>query len=193
MSQIFFNFLNKHISVKEEEIKNLLHYTTRRSIKKREVLFKEGNYCNEMAFVEKGLFRATANVNDEIETIQFYAEESFAVDFSNFMSGTPYSHSIVAIEESEVLLLGRDLLLSLLNSKNPKWALFAAKISEIKITEQCQRQKTLLHNSPEERYDLFINNYPNLYNRLSLNQVASYLGIRPESLSRIRSRKARIN
>ena len=117
--------------------------------------------------------------------IEFYAENSFVSAFTSFITQEITDWNIQAIEDSEIIIIPKYFLDDLYKRDNC-WAIFGLRIFEKQTLKKCNREKSLLVNSATERYLIFRKQYKNIENRLSLNQIALYLGIQPESLSRIR-------
>lgn len=106
-------------------------------------------------------------------------------DLNSFLSGLPATHNIDALQDSEVLLLEKSAREELLNAC-PKMDRFFRILLEANYISTHQRVADSLSESAEERYLKFIKTYPKLFEQIPQNQIASYLGITPQSLSRIR-------
>lgn len=185
---LFTQFLNNIISLTNDEIEIIERLITPRSIEKNKVLFPAEKICDYAAFVKKGLLTATYNKEGEEIFLHFYPENSFAIDYPSFLQGVPAEFTIKALENSELLLLHNKDLQILYNSENPKWNKFGRLIAEMTAINFISRQKITLLKTPEERFEYFLKSNPNLTKRISQYQLANYLGIRPESLSRIKKR-----
>lgn len=185
---LFTQFLNNIISLTNDEIEIIERLITPRSIEKNKVLFPAEKTCDYAAFVKKGLLTATYNKEGEEIFLHFYPENSFAIDYPSFLQGVPAEFTIKALENSELLLLHNKDLQILYNSENPKWNKFGRLIAEMTAINFISRQKITLLKTPEERFEYFLKSNPNLTKRISQYQLANYLGIRPESLSRIKKR-----
>ncbi len=181
-------FLNEMVGLTEREAHDFDSRLIPKNIKKGEVLFPKNTLCKYAAFVGKGLLAAIFD-DDGIEmTVHFYRNNSFAIDYPAFLLQKSTDFEIVAIEDSELILLSFTDLQELYASKNYKWNMLGRLIAEKTVIHFINRQKISLLKTPKERYENFVKNYPDLHQRITQYQLASYLGIRPESLSRIKNR-----
>lgn len=117
--------------------------------------------------------------------LQFAIEGWWVSDLNSFLSGLPTTYNIDALQDSEVLLIGKTAREELLVSC-PKMERFFRLLIEANQVATNQRISDSLSASAEERYLKFIKTYPRLFEQVPQNQIASYLGITPQSLSRIR-------
>jgi len=182
-------FLNIMVGLTETEASDFDSLLLPKSVKKGDILFPENTICEYAAFVAKGLFAASYCDDGEHIAVHFYQQNSFAIDYPSFLLQKPTDFEVVALEDSELVLLSFDDLQDLYSSKNYKWNMLGRLIAEKTVIHFINRQKNSLLKTPEERYDNFLTAYPDLQQRITQYQLASYLGIRPESLSRIKKRK----
>ncbi len=146
----------------------------------------EGEVCKHISFVNSGCLRQYTIDNKGVEhIIQFAIEDWWVSDLHSFLSGKPATDNIDALEDSEVLLLEKSARDELLNSC-PKMEKFFRILIEANHVATNQRISDSLSTSAEERYLNFIKTYPKIFEQVPQNQIASYLGITPQSLSRIR-------
>lgn len=180
----------KHISLSEKETELFCNLFQQRLIKKKSFLLKEGEVCKFEGFVIKGLFRVYHIDKSGAEQILYFAIENWWItDIDSFTNGLPSQLFIEALEDSEVLLI----------SKNDKEFAYA-NLPEIEKLFRVMTQKTHvalqrrmidnLSKTADQRYLDFIEKYPKLYQRLSNLQIAAYLGISHEFLSKIRKKIA---
>jgi len=156
--------------------------------KRHEFLLREGEVCKHVFFIVKGLTRYFyTNAEGNEHTGQFFFETSWYTDYDSFLTGKPSEQSLQALEKSEVLLLPKPNLYRLYD-ENPKFERFGRLMAEQAFLGVRQRNTSLLSESPEERYLNLIQQRPKVIDRVPLHYIASYLGIKPESLSRIRKR-----
>ncbi len=142
--------------------------------------------CKKIGIVKSGLLKSyVIDENGNEKIIEFYPENSFVSAFTSFITQKITDWNIQTIENSEILVISKEFL-SQLYKRNICWTLFGLKIFETQTLKKCSREKSLLINNASERYRIFREQYNNIENRLSLNQIARYLGIQPESFSRIR-------
>jgi CRP-like cAMP-binding protein len=161
-------------------------------------LYKKGStfnikesICKNLGFVTKGLFRiyyADPKSGDEIN-LWFFKENEFMVSFKSFIAQIPCYYTIEAMEDSEVFQISHPDLLKLFQS-SPVWERFGRLLAEQYFYGSQARTESFIFNSPEERYLELIKTSPEIFKRVSLIHIASYLGIKSQSLSRIRRRIA---
>lgn len=159
---------------------------TLRKIKRRQMILQEGFVCKHYAFVVEGCFRMYGVDKKGTEhNIQFAAENDWIADIGSFHSGKPSQLFIEAIEPSVVLQIGKEDLYFLYLSI-PKLDRIFKVIIENKYVELQNRVLQNISSTAQERYLNFLEQYPTLSQRLPNVQIASYLGITPEFLSKIR-------
>lgn len=185
-----FDLLRKHIGKRthltDEEFEIVKKYFNPKKLRKKQFLLNEGEVCRHVGFVNSGCLREYTIDNKGTEHIvQFAIEDWWVSDLNSFLSGKPTEYNIDALEDSEVLLLeksSRDELLV----ECPKMERFFRILIESNHIANHQRIVDSLSASAEEKYLKFIATYPKLFELVPQNQIASYLGITPQSLSRIR-------
>jgi len=185
-----FDLLRKHIeqrvTLTETEFRICADFFTPRSLKKRQFLLQESEVCRHIAFVNSGCLRAyTVDHKGEEHIIQFAIEDWWISDLNSYLTRAPATYTIDAVHDSDVLLLERSARDQLLESV-PKMERFFRLLQESNYVATHRRINATLSASAEERYLSFLKTYPALVERVPQSQVASYLGITPQSLSRIR-------
>jgi len=185
-----FDLLHKHIEKRihltQDEFNLCSQFFTSRKVKKRQFLLQEGDVCRHLAFVNNGCLREyTVDHKGEDHIIQFAIKDWWISDLNSFLSGSTSTHNIDAMQNSEVLLLEREARDNMLE-KVPKMERFFRLLMERNYVATHKRINDSLSASAEERYLAFIKTYPALVEQVPQNQIASYLGITPQSLSRIR-------
>ena len=155
-------------------------------IKRRQKILQEGKICKHYTFVVDGCFKMFGVDDKGYEhNIQFAAENDWIMDIGSFHSGKPSQLYIEAVENSEILQIEQqDLYFLYLNI--PKLDRIFKVIIENKFVELQNRVLQNFSSTAEQRYLNFLEQYPNLSSRLPNTQIASYLGITPEFLSKIR-------
>lgn len=188
MSQ-FQKYLLEHMEVDQEIITTLLTDCTSEFWKKDSFLLREGTINKRIFFVEKGLLRQYSIDRKGKEHILNFAPENWLVsdrESSYFDAPSPYY--VQALEDTTVTILD-PLFLEQLAEKIPSFAQFNLKLLHHHIRELQNRVDLLLSASADERYEHFLNRYPDIIHRVPQSMIASYLGITPESLSRIRKQR----
>jgi CRP-like cAMP-binding protein len=154
---------------------------------KKALLLREGEVCRHVAYVERGGLRYFYNVDGEERTGQFFFEGSWYADYDSFLDQKPSCQSIEAIEPARLWLLPRADLYRLYEER-PVFERFGRLMAEQAYRGSRARSAALLNQTPAERYEQLLRHRPALVQRVSQRLLATYLGIKPESLSRIRGR-----
>ncbi|MDF2552628.1 MAG: Crp/Fnr family transcriptional regulator [Chryseobacterium sp.] len=186
-------YLAKVLEVPEERLSLCSVQYEIKKVTKGELLLQEGDVCRNTFFVEKGLLRMfSIDKNGKEHIIQFAPENWLIGDRSSLYFNEKSNYYIEAIEDSEVSILQRDFFNNLLkefpNSIEKNNLVLQKHVKSLQ-----DRINSLLGETAEERYLKFIKMYPDLLLRVPQWMVASYLGITPESLSRVRKELARKN
>ena len=180
--------LQSLVDLNEVECAHFIRQLTRKKYKRHELLLREGEVCKHVFFIVSGMTRYFYTNESGVEqTGQFFFETSWYTDYDSFLTGKPSDQSVQALEKSELLLLPKPLLYRLYD-ENPKFERFGRLMAEQAFLGVRQRNNSLLLESPEVRYLNLIQQRPKVIDRVPLHYIASYLGIKPESLSRIRRR-----
>lgn len=157
-----------------------------RKIKRRGFVLQQGDVCVNFTFIVSGCLKMYATDQDGREhNLQFAAENDWMADLSSFYSEKPSQLYIEAVEPSVIMQI-KHLDLLLLYVKYHKFDRNFRIIIEQKFIKLQDRVLKNISSTAEERYQFFIEQYPNLSNRLANTQIASYLGITPEFLSKVR-------
>lgn len=181
------NYISRFVSFTEEEWHAHEALLIRKTIGKGEFLLKAGEVCNHVTFINKGYFRVYNVIREQDLTVNFTFEGNYVTDFASFVSRQPTVDNIVAMEDAEVLLLNYDDM-QIAYEKYPVWQKFGRMIAEYILIFIVDRNRSLLFLTPEERYVKLMKDRPKVIAQVPLKYIASYLGITPEALSRIRKR-----
>ncbi|MEI9920912.1 MAG: Crp/Fnr family transcriptional regulator [Bacteroidota bacterium] len=158
---------------------------------KKQFALQHGEICEHFCFVVRGCLRLYKVDNDGVYHImQFATENYWILDLTSFHKKKPALMNIDALEDTVVLRITYANLIDLY-LKAPKFDRIFRVLLENHFMLQQHRMLQLFSSTAEERYQLFLETYPHLQSRLSQVQIAAYLGITPEFLSRIRSRLAK--
>ncbi len=180
-------FYEKFIPLTEEEW-NLLGPKFRiKHIRKGEKFQEAGDICNDVTYCNYGLLKAF-HIKDGKEYIEsFFSQDEYMSDYCSFLLRQPSMIYIEALEDCELVLLDYDTIQQLYN-KVSNLQKFGRLMAEFLFTQISLRNNSLLFETPEERYVKFSKNRPDLLQRVPQYMIASYLGVTPEALSRIRKR-----
>jgi len=180
------NYLSKYTVISKEIEAAISESTFIQSFEKGNILLKEGGCCNECYFVLEGCIRSYFLKDGEEKTIEFYTEEQ-SVTPANYGTLTPSKYYLECLEDT-VVCVGNPKLEKVTFKKYPQLESLSRVIAETIIAKQQECFTQFKTSTPEERYSNLLETRPNLLQRVPQYQIASYLGIKPESLSRIKKR-----
>jgi CRP-like cAMP-binding protein len=185
-----FDILRTHIETRVTltggELDRCCQFFTPRRVRKNQFLLQQGEVCRHLAFVNSGCLREySIDHKGEEHIIQFAISDWWITDLNSFLSGTPSTQYIDALQDSDVLILTHDARDVMLDAV-PKMEKFFRLLAEKKYIASRDRIRTSLSESAEDRYLSFLQLYPALVQQIPQHNIASYLGITPQSLSRIR-------
>lgn len=152
-----------------------------------ELLLKEGSRQAETFFILKGCIRRYRLLNGEEITTGFYAENQWVISMTDFPDSAPADDYLVCMEEC-ILVVGNEEQAQTLFKEFPDFEAIARTILQQVMAEQHKHMQAYLTESPEQRYLRLVETNPGLLQRVSQYYIASYIGVKPESLSRIRKR-----
>ena len=188
MHDLYFQNFNEKVLLSGEEKELIKNYLTVKKIRKRQYLLQDGDVCKSVAFVEKGALRLYHVSEDGTEHIvQFALEGQFITDLYSFLTNEPSVYNIDAIEDSELVLITKSASdeLRKLSSKYQEYIFQVTSEAYIQLEKRLTSISSL---TLEERYKDLTANYPDIIQRLPQHMIASYMGLTPETLSRVRKR-----
>ena len=191
MYSLFFRTLSEKFHFSEADIEILKNELKPKKIRKKQYLLQEGDVCKFMAFVERGALRSyTVDEKGSEHIIQFALEGWTISDLYSFLTGEPATYNIDAVEDSELVLISKAAHEKLLETL-PKYESYM-RIQLTGAYIAMQRRLTSIISLPlEERYTGFTAAYPQLVQRFPQHMIASYMGLTPETLSRVRRKMNR--
>jgi CRP-like cAMP-binding protein len=190
MFEVFEAYLSTKAGLNEQEIAEVRAVSLEKKLRKRQYLLQEGEICLYNCFVVKGCLRLYLVGEDGAEhMLRFAVENWWMSDQESLNNAIPSKKNIDALEASELILIGQADYLNL--QKNiPK---FRELVESLKDRSFEASQRRILSNisfSAEEKYQNFIKTFPDIFYRIPLHMIASYLGVSRETLSRIRNQFA---
>jgi CRP/FNR family transcriptional regulator, anaerobic regulatory protein len=189
--QPLLDYFNKLIPLNQEERELIRSKFQPRLFLKRQFALQHGDVCEHFDFVVRGCLRLyKVDEKGVYHILQFATENHWISDLASFHKVTEATFDIDALEDTVVLRISHSELIDLY-IKAPKFDRIFRVLLENHFMQQQERMGQLFSSTAEERYQLFIETYPHLLNRLSQVQIAAYLGVTPEFLSRIRGRMAK--
>lgn len=182
----FKNYLGQFISMDDGFFDLAVDCLQVEKISRGEYLVMEGRKCSKIAYIDKGIFRIYyLKEGNEINTC-FCKENSITSSFNSFINNIPANEYIQALEDSVVvILLSTDLLK--LTEEHKKWQLIRQFLTEKECLRLSDRASSLSFESALEKYKNLLKNQPEIIQRVSIQHIASYIGVSRETLSRIRS------
>jgi len=187
MFELLFQKFDEKINLTEEEKQLSCSFFIPKKLRKKQYLLQEGDVCKYVAFVEKGLLRSYTVSDKGIEHITQFAYEGWWIaDQFSFLSGEPSDYNIEAMEDCELLLLTKQAEEQMLE-KIPKLERYFRILLQNNLIATQKRLASSLSQTAEERYSELIKSCPEtLPHRIPQHMLASFLGVTPETLSRIR-------
>jgi CRP-like cAMP-binding protein len=169
--------------IKNEELDDILTYFHVESYQKNDFLLRENKVCKHLSIVKSGCFKV---VYDNAAIVWFAFENMPITEMQSFINQKPSQFSIQALEDAEVYQISYENL-EKLYARYDNFKLFGLRFTERMLSKTISRATSLQFDTPEMRYQKLFEN-PNYLARIPLQDLASYLGVTPNSLSRIRNR-----
>jgi CRP-like cAMP-binding protein len=190
----YFEYMRKHVEVDFEMMELIASQLTNASFHPKDIIIREGGVCNRIYFFISGTARSYYTDSSGLTVtwaFHFNSDQSvvrnvFATDYRSFLTNKPATITIEALSETSALVFSREAINQLME-KSLKYEVWQRKINEKAFVTMFERTFTLLTMSAKERYSKLVNDESHLMQMFSNYYIASYLGIAPQSLSRIRN------
>ncbi|MFM2306624.1 MAG: hypothetical protein RLZZ367_1293 [Bacteroidota bacterium] len=191
LPELLAHTLNRFVQLTAAELTLLAGYMQPITVNKGDFYLQQGKVCNYLGFMVSGAMRVyhTANDREYTSYFNFGGRNPFVSSYSSFITRTPSQENIHALDDSELIQIHYDNLQKLY-AASPQFEKLGRLIAEYNYTLAVERIYSLQHNTAQQRYMQLLQMYPNLVNSVPHHYIASYLGITPESLSRIRKELA---
>ncbi len=186
-SPAFREHLLMDVDVTEAEWDSFVSRLETRVIARHGCLLEERAVCRHIFFVHRGLTRYFTTEEGREVTMAFNGEHRFVTAFDSFLTGQPSRISIQALEDCDVTAIPRSLLLEMYD-RSPAWDRIGRLHAEQIYLRKMDKEMRIRVLTPQERYERMVENDPTLVDRVPQYLLASYLGVTPETLSRIRAR-----
>jgi CRP-like cAMP-binding protein len=190
MFEVLFSKVEEKINLTEAEKEICRSLFIPKKLRKRQYILQQDDICKNLIFVENGLLRSySIDEKGNEHILQFAPEGWWIADVYSFLTSENSNYNIDAIEDSELLLITNSAL-EQLYKQVPKFERYFRILTQNNMIAMQKRVTSELSSSAEEKYVKLIAAYPNIVARVPQHMIASYLGLTPESLSRIRKRIA---
>jgi len=170
-----------------EEIETIVEITIVDSFKKGTILLKEGQIPTKCYMVLEGCLREYQIIDGEEKSTAFYTEGEKCTSYVNQGRGVPSNHNWECVEDC-ILTISHQEFEDQLRALVPRLDAIVTQVAKEKLNQAKEEWSHFISSSPEERYLNLLEKRANLFNRVPHHQIASYLGMKPQSLSRIRKR-----
>ena len=175
------------VDLTDEELKLIDTYFEVKALKKKEFLLQNGKICNFIGFIVDGTIRHF-HIKDGVEkTCDISFENSWVTDFQSFTHNSYSIMNLQAMEDTTVFVIRKENLYKLYTDCN-RYETFGRLMAEQVAQRATEIAMSLSSDKPEERFQNLINKQPDLFQRIPQKYIANFLGVSPESLSRIRNR-----
>lgn len=181
------NNIQSLIRLSEQEKEIISTLFKEKTYKKGDFFLAEGQICKHVGFLAKRLMRYYINHDGEEKTYAFSQEDQYVCNYESFLPQKPSSKIIQALEDSDVLVISHSDL-QLLYASVREGERYGRIAVEAVFLQMLKDINSFYTETPEVRYEGFLNNHPDLQQRISQYHIASFVGVKPQSLSRIRKR-----
>jgi len=175
------------VSINKEEEKAFSSILEFKTLKKKELWLCQGQICNKVIFIDNGCARVFYNVDASENTIQFFFGNSWYTDYASLLTGQPTIENMQALQTCEVAIIKKEDLYELYN-RFPVFDRVGRILAENAFLSVSRLNQMKTNEEPEIRYLNLIKKRPEIVKQIPQHYIASYLGIKPETLSRIRKR-----
>lgn len=180
-------YFSQITNLSQDEVRVLEENMVVTKYKKGTMLLKEGQTSINTYFILQGCIRQYVLLAGEEKTTQFFTEGQWVISLTGIIQNIPSSHYLICMEDME-LVVGNEQKAQQLFKKIPRFETLARIVVEKSFAEQQELMNSYHTDSPEQRYLKLMKSRPDLFQRVSQFHLASYIGVKPESLSRIRKR-----
>ena len=180
-------FIRRIIQPNAEEWEAFIQIIKFKKLKKKDLLLEEGQVCNFIAFINSGILREYSFQNDKETTVDFVSENQFTSDYQSFIMEVPSMQYLEALTDVELLILKKNDI-NALYDQYKIWERFGRLIIENVFCSAEAKRKKIISTSHDEQYRNFAASYPQIVQQVPQYYIASYLGLTPEHLSRLRKK-----
>ncbi len=184
----FAQFCNRFFPLEKGVLDELVKNTQTKTFKKGEYILKDGQVCRHLFFINHGLAKSFFMKDGKEFIMRFFAEDFMFSVFDSYVQQTPSNYAIIALEDTTVTLISHDKMEELCKKHHGIEAFFRRLVSLVTI-RMMKRISGMLEENAAARYTQFVTENKDIIQRISLGDLAQYLGITQQSLSRIRAQK----
>ena len=181
-------YFNHFVTLSDAEWTDLENCLSKERISKKQLILKEGEFCDFIAFIHEGSFRFYHDLEGEEKITAFFFQGDFVSNYRSFLTGMPSKHHIEAMDEALIYKINLKALQSLYD-KYKNIERLGRLIAENLYLTVANRVDSFMFKTPAERYQELVARNSRLIHEIPQYMIASHLGITPETLSRIRARK----
>lgn len=183
--EALFNFLNSKNTLKQDEVKQITESFVTIEVNANTVLLKQGQIANHIYFLNSGIVKSYENIDGKHVIQQLIPEENFFTSLDSFFHQKPSTEFLQTITTCKIAALHQKDL-DILLGKIPSFSALVQEVTNMHLSCKMERVKDFQTLSAKQRYEKFLLEYPKLALEVSVDNIASYLGMEPQSLSRIR-------
>lgn len=187
MDNRLINYFLKITNLTADETKVLAESMVVKNFNKNEYLVKEGQFTNDTYFILDGCVRQYKTLDGNDITTNFYTEEQWIISLENFERKTASKYNLVCVEATTVVI-GNEQKAQELFEQFPRFETTSRQIMETVFMEQQNLMTSYITDKPEQRYLKLLETRPDIFQRVPQYDIATYIGVKPESLSRIRKK-----
>jgi CRP-like cAMP-binding protein len=191
MFECFEAYITSYGEFTKDELKYMRSLATIKKIRRRQLLLKEGEVCRHKVFVAKGLLRTYSLKDDGTEYIlRFCPENNWTIVHHSYNNQIPSRYNVDALEDTDIIMWTREDFEEIMTAI-PSLRLFSERLKESNMDASQERIMMNISFTAEEKYENFITSFPDIFRRVPLHMVASYLGVSRETLTRVRQARFR--
>lgn len=187
MENKLIHYFSKMTTLSVSEKKALMDSMTIKTFGKGDYIVKEGKDHQDIFFVLNGLIRQFKMIDGDDITTGFYTEEQWIITLNSFSEDTLSEHNLICMEDTAVVV-GDEKKAMALFKEFPRFETISRQVMETVFLEQQNQMTNYITDKPEQRYIKLLASRPDLFQRVPQYDIATYIGVKPESLSRIRKK-----